>query len=252
MQTSGRFIRVFIGLLLLASLLQNSLHGQSATIVFPSGTTTNFVLNISANQALRLYCNLPNWGGYLTKDATTISFFPYIYADRNILTVQGPLTFEWKATNTTSTGTLTYQILPSEGLVTKTYLASAGLDILVPAGKTLRIIDSSSAPILSYVLKNTEGVTSPQGNLSTEFGAHLPFFVTGPVTFSVTSSGDSTRYLTYYFTEDVIQLPAGAIQVSSQSNITIEKSTDLSNWSTVGVVPAPKDAKAFYRLKAAQ
>lgn len=246
-------------LILLTLILQLPAYGETVTVVFPPDVETNHVINVPANQAIRMHYVVPQYGCYLTKDSVTLQLTTDVQPATQVVTVQGPAVFEFKGTNSPGSGAVFYQTFPANGLITKTYDITEGLSISVPAGKTLRIVDifrTSQRPSINATVTSSGGIISPQINLTASHEAHLNFFIAGPVTLNIqpyTVEGTPPiQYITYYFAEDAVQIPEGALQVSSQNSVTIEKSTDLSNWTAITILEPPKEPKAFYRLKAAQ
>lgn len=225
------------------------LKAQGQVVIFPTGTTTNWILNIPTNQAVQAY-----WSGaaamYLKKDEIEVKLPSTAQAYRN-MTMQGPAEIILRATNATESSFVSYRTLPSQDLITAVHQGPGNLEVVVPAGKMMKVVSGVHGNSLDFVfyLKNADGEkTSNVGWLSMD-----KFFLRGPITFGLYDAlAENSQFLTYYFVDEVMELPDGAIQATPASMIAIEKSLNLTNWVPTAVISTPDDAKAFYRLRVGQ
>jgi hypothetical protein len=114
----------------------------------------------------------------------------------------------------------------------------------VPDGKSLRFFEASGGVTVSRGT-NVFQASFIRRNPDEEF--------TGPLTITITgyTGGTESRHISYYFTDTFTALPqgVGAQTASGVSQIGVEKSGDLTNWSPTILQDIRNDQKAYYRLR---
>lgn len=221
---------------------------QAQVVIFPTGTTTNWILNIPTNQAVQAY-----WSGaamYLKKDGVEVKLPGTAQPYRN-MTMQGPAEIILRATNATESSFVSYRTLPSQDLITIVHQGPGNLEVVVPDGKIMKFVSgcATTSPEPTFYFKNADGTkTSSISWLSMD-----KFFLRGPITFGLWDAfAENSQFLTYYFIDEVLELPDGAMQATPASIIAIEKSLNLTNWAPKAVISTPDEPKAFYRLRVGQ
>lgn len=121
----------------------------------------------------------------------------------------------------------------------------------VPAGKNLKFFHSFQDDSFSG-RGNISGTIS--NSVSSVFADLAGAEISGPVTFSLPGQYSLSFPLiifSYYFTDELLVLPTtGYIRGPTGSfEIAVEKSGDLTNWTTVAVQNTGSDSVAFYRLR---
>jgi len=116
--------------------------------------------------------------------------------------------------------------------------------IIVPESRQLRVL---GIPERSRRLNCR--VTS--GTTEAEFQLHMVNGLDGPVEVSL--SGPEMTFFTYMLQDSSIAtLPSGPIATSGISALSVEKSTDMTNWFPAAIMLNDGSPQSFYRLKAGQ
>jgi hypothetical protein len=149
-----------------------------------------------------------------------------------------------------SNSAVSFKRISGEAIQTVVVTQEQPFTLSVPAGKTVKFFHSfyddgfSGRGHIPGTISNS--VSSASGELG---GAEF----TGPLMISVPDEYQllSTLIFSYYFTDDMLVLPdTGYIRGPSGSfEIAIEKSANLTNWTTVAVQNTGSDTAAFYRLR---
>lgn len=184
---------------------------------------------------------------------------------------QGPGTLTLAFVNGAGDANFSYRYLDSTGPVTviaDTNVIGSG-NISVPIGKRIHFLTLPHDHV-GLTLMSTNGTQSyfhynplNFNNFSQDqpmgiFLQELEF--TGPITITLSDKIESSLsvsyrnysgWITYYLTDDVIQVPAG-VQAPAGSVLMIEKSTDLKTWNPAFFLQNSTDPKAYYRFKVAQ
>lgn len=121
--------------------------------------------------------------------------------------------------------------------------------ITVPSGQTCHFFGPTDNGIINS-FQISDGTNSAD-NLLLRGGEEFA----GPVTIgfkleSNPSNNANCSIVSYYFTDNFTSIPTGVVQGGTGSfMVSVEKSSNLIDWSPVILQPMSDDQKAFYRLK---
>ncbi|HEY9172576.1 MAG TPA: hypothetical protein VI136_09865 [Verrucomicrobiae bacterium] len=150
---------------------------------------------------------------------------------------------------------VTFQRL--QGSSVKTLLVKSGETdgINVPAGKTIQFFEPMGMTYSAgHMVRPPNSAGYPlfgesQGRAGIETVGSPT--VTGPAEIGIAGSSTHAALISYYFTDEVLQLPPGGFTAAPAPalEINIEKSFDLTNWVPTGAFNTSAEAGAFYRLR---
>jgi hypothetical protein len=160
----------------------------------------------------------------------------------------GPATLSFPAASGTNSVPVCIGFQRIQGTSIKSTAASANALMQIPAGKTCHFFSPIGA-IENY--NNLVAIQTSSDTVSNIYIAGGEEF-TGPVTLNLANfdpNYNSSWIYSFYLTDDSLALPSGVLQGSTGSFvITVEKSTNLTNWSPVMVQATGADQSAFYKL----
>ncbi len=231
------------------------LFGAKAEIFIGSSTNVNSMV-VASNEVILIsairgtaaginYSVLINLNGTIQ----TIIFSDYDLFGRKYV-LAGPAILSFPASSGTNSFPICVCFQRIQGTSIQSVFASTNITatIQVPAGKTCHFFAPFPLIPASPQRFSVQAVSGVVSNLS--FYGDEEF--SGPAT--ITFGGSYLNYwepivISYYQTDDSLNLPSGVLQGPTGSFvITVEESTDLTNWSPVMIQATGSDLAAFYRL----
>ena len=247
----------------LLAFLTISLALKANTLFSPGtitiGTNQAMLINSTAGQGTN-YVNYPT----VFADGIPIGFSgssPFVFVQGQVsikpkkFAIAGPHSIYF---SNDANCYISYQLINSSAIQT-IFQTNADVGqtntLIVPAGKTIQFF--APIPVASIYLGVNPCTISPDGSTNS-----YPLFdqsfsepsITGPATITLISSGGVPALYSYYFTDQILQLPAqGFLNVPApQLEVNIQKSYNLTDWTNVGAFNTSAEAGAFYRLKILQ
>lgn len=146
---------------------------------------------------------------------------------------------------------ITFQRLQGTAIRTVAISVGATNAIDVPAGRTIQFF-----PVIKGDLYSLTMEIQPLGSTNVYLwdegrGYRSPSF-TGPVTVRLIDGyGSETKIVSYYFTDEIVQLPQTGLFGSASPifEIDVEKSHNLIDWTPTAAFHTEAENGAFYRLR---
>jgi hypothetical protein len=143
---------------------------------------------------------------------------------------------------------LAYQIMPMVGVETVFLSPAVPLhNISVPAGKSLRILSKPEGQMADITIEGVVFHNEPLGERMFSGGV-----LEGPAELTVLHMDHLWTYTLSYTVQDaaVVTPPPGVISAEGLHAVTVEHSSDATDWSPAAIILNTGDPQSFYRLKA--
>src|SRR5665213_131318 len=252
-QTSSRTISLFIAAFMFSLGVRAEIFLGSNTSVNSLVVASNEVILISATRID--YCSSADIVCQISWNGTTQSLAMDRYNEKPSA-LAGPATLTFPSSSGTNSLPVCICFQRIQGTTIQSlYVPSEGLSapFQVPAGKTCHVF----WPISDYSLgdacvsANIQTSSNAVNNLvimgDEEFPGPATLTFNYPNPYSLDPSAGAV--VSFYLTDDSLNLPAGVLQGPTGSfAITVEKSTDLKNWSPTMIQSTGESHAAFYRL----
>lgn len=143
---------------------------------------------------------------------------------------------------------VTFQRLQGSAIKTAIFDVGTTNVINVPNGKTIQLFYNGDFTTLKIFVRN-QGSTEVYPIIYPKLGLHPA--ITGPATIEFSLEDNTHTFVSYYFTDEVLQLPpSGFLSTPAPAlEVNIEKSYNLTNWTPTAVFNTEAEAGAFYRLR---
>jgi len=142
---------------------------------------------------------------------------------------------------------ITFQKLQGSSIKTLLVTSSITNIVSVPDGKTIQFFNPSSFGLVASV--HPSNSTNVYEIFTSDYLSHPA--ITGPVTIEISTTHTCSIIVSYYFTDEVLQMPpAGLLHTPAPTlEINIEKSYNLTNWIPTGAFNTEAENGALYRLR---